>query len=309
MKLLAALVVGLSGLALLALLPKIATPYFLSFLLVLLMYLSLAGSWNIISGFAGYISFGHVAFFGIGAYVATLLITRQGLSWPVASLAGGGAAALAAATIGGICLRLKGPFFAITMLGLSETLRVIASTWDTLTGGGYGISLPPARDIAPFYYAMAGLAAATIILNSFIATSDFGLRLLAIREDEGGAESVGVDTTTCKVAAFTLSAVFPGMAGGVYARYISYIEPQSVFSVFITAQMVVMTIFGGRGTVLGPVIGVVALSTIAELFWANFPFLHKILYGALIVGIVLFMPDGLIEMLKARRVIPRSRTF
>jgi branched-chain amino acid transport system permease protein len=298
---------GAAVCGLVALLPLVASPYFVAFVLVMLMYVALAASWNVISGFAGYISFGHVAFFGIGAYVAALLMTRHAMSWPAASLLGGGAAALAAVALGVVCLRLKGPFFAIAMLGLSETLRVLASYWDTLTGGGFGISLPPVRDITPFYLAMLALAAAGVLGNLVIASSRFGLQLLAIREDEGAAEAVGVNTTACKVAAFVLSAVLPGVAGGVYARYVSYIEPQSVFFVFITAQMVVMTIFGGRGTVVGPVVGVVVLSTVAEVFWANFPFVHRVLYGALIVAIVLGMPDGLVEMLKTRGLLPRTR--
>lgn len=304
-----ALAACLPVLVVLALLPKFASAYLIVFLLVTFMYLSLAGSWNIISGFAGYPSFGHVAFFGIGAYVTSLLVVRQGWDWPAAALAGGGGAALAAAVIGGICLRLKGVFFAIAMLGLAETLRVIATYWETLTRGAYGISLPPARHISPFYYAMALLALATTALNLLLARSDFGLRLIAIREDEGAAEAVGVNTTACKIAALILSAMLPGIAGGIYAVYIGYIDPPTVFSVFITIQMIVMTIFGGRGTVLGPVVGALVLSAVAELSWANFPFFHRIIYGASIVLIVLFMPDGLVEILKARRLIPRSRSF
>lgn len=296
-------------LGLVALVPWVATPYTVAFVLILLMYLSLAGSWNVISGFAGYVSFGHVAFFGIGAYAAALLITGSGVAWPLAALAGGAVSTLAAGAVGWISLRLKGPFFAITMLGFSETLRVLATAWDSVTGGAYGISLPPTRGLAPFYYAMAALAGTAVLMNLAIARSDFGLQLLAIREDEVGAEATGVNTTRCKLVAFALSAVLPGVAGGVYARYISYIEPQSVFAVFITAQMLVMTIFGGRGTVLGPIIGAVTLSIIAELTWANFPSVHRALYGLIIVAIVLFLPDGIIEVLKAKRLMPRWRVL
>lgn len=294
-------------LVLVAALPVVSSPYVVVFVLVLFMYLALATSWNIISGFAGYISFGHVAFFGIGAYVAALLMTHRGVPWPVAALAGGIGATLAAGVIGWISLRLKGPFFAISMLGFSETLRVIATAWASVTGGSYGISLPPERDLAPFYGAMALLAGTGVLLNLAIARSDFGLRLLAIREDEVGAEAAGVNTTRCKLVAFGLSAVLPGIAGGVYARYISYIEPQSVFPVFITAQMLVMTIFGGRGTVLGPVIGVVLLSAVAEMTWVHFPTVHKALYGIIIMAIVLFLPDGIVDVLKAKRLLPRTR--
>lgn len=294
-------------LALLATLPAIVSPYVVAFVLVLFMYLALATSWNVISGFAGYVSFGHVAFFGIGAYVSALLMARQGVAWPLAALAGGFGATVAAGAIGWVSLRLKGPFFAISMLGFSETLRVLATAWASVTGGSYGISLPPARDLAPFYGAMGLLAGAGVLLNLAIARSDFGLRLLAIREDEAGAEAAGVNTTRCKLTAFALSAVLPGIAGGVYARYISYIEPQSVFPVFITAQMLVMTILGGRGTVLGPIIGVGLLSVVAEMTWVHFPTVHKALYGIIIMAIVLFLPDGIVDVLKAKRLLPRTR--
>jgi branched-chain amino acid transport system permease protein len=289
--------------------PFFLTPYVIAFLLIMFMYLSMAASWNLLTGFTGYPSFGHTAFFGIGAYVAAILITRLDVAWPVAALAGGLGACIGAAAVGIIVLRLRGVYFAIVTLGLAETLRVIAQTWESMTGGGWGISLPPTRDLWPFYYAMVGLGVAGVLMNFIVARSNFGLRLMAIREDEDAAAAIGVNTTWCKIAAFILSAALPGVAGGVYARYISYIDPPTVFSVLVTIQIVTMTLFGGAGTVLGPIVGVIVLSVLGEVFWANFPFFHRGLYGLMIIGIIFLMPQGVVEVLKARRLIKRSRSI
>ena len=291
----------------LAVLPTFADRYFINFFLLLFMYLTLAGSWNIITGYVGYLALGHASFFGVGAYVSALLIVDFGVFWPIAALAGGVGAAICAAIMGGICLRLRHIFFAIATLAFSEAIRVIFLSWDDVTYGGWGISLPLYPYLAPFYYFMAGCALATLLMTYFLARSNFGLRLLAIREDEDAAETVGVDTTRHKIIAFVMSAVLCGVAGGVYAPYITYIEPVSTFSVWITTQLIVMAVFGGTGTIWGPVIGVVLLATIQEIFWANFPFVHRVLFGALIVGTILWMPQGLIEILKTRGLLPRSR--
>jgi len=292
-----------------AALPALVNNYYLSFLLVMFMYVSLAGSWNILSGFAGYPSFGHVAFFGIGSYTAALLITRADIGWPIAVVMGGLVAGVAATLIGTVVLRLRSVFFAIATLGLAESLRVLAQSWDGLTKGGMGISIPPAGDVSVFYYAMLVTAALAMLLNYLVGRSDFGLRLLAIRDDEDAASSTGINTTQCKTAAFVLSSILPGVAGGIYAQYISYIEPAAVFSVLITIQMVAMALLGGAGTVFGPVIGVVVLSVIGEIFWAKFPFIQRGLYGALIMLVVFLMPGGIMDLLQSRGVLRRRRTI
>jgi branched-chain amino acid transport system permease protein len=298
------------GLAVLFLaLPFVADAYIVSYFLLCFMYLSMAGSWNVITGFVGYLALGHAAFFGVGAYTSALLITHYALPWPVTAAAGGVVAAFLALLMGGLCLRLRNIFFAIATLAFSEAIRVIAASWDTLTKGGFGISLTPYPYVTPFYYAMAVCAAVTVAMNWFIARSDFGLRLIAIREDEDAAECIGVDTTRAKIIAFTLSAIPCGIAGGLYAPYISYIEPTSVFNILLTTQLIVMAIFGGAGTVIGPVIGVLLLTLMQEVFWANFPFIHRVLFGLLIVGTIRFMPAGIIALLVRRGVLPRTRSI
>jgi branched-chain amino acid transport system permease protein len=290
----------------LAVYPILGTGYGTRSVLQVFMWIALAGSWNIISGLTGYVSFGHVAFFGAGAYTAGILIASVGWPWPAAALAGGGAAALLALGIGGPCLRLKGPYFAIAMLGLNEVLRALVSYFERLTGGGNGLSLPTLDATVPVYYAM-GLTAAAVTLGArLIIGSRFGLRLMTIREDEVAAEAMGIPTFRHKLVAFLLSAIGPGIAGALTARDQGYIEPLSVFPLATTITMIVMTLFGGKGTVWGPVLGAVVLFVAQELVWARYPYVHPLLFGAIIVGVVLAMPRGVLGLLQTKYRLPRT---
>jgi branched-chain amino acid transport system permease protein len=270
------------------------------------MWIALAQSWNLISGLTGYVSFGHVAFFGMGAYTAGILIARGGWPWPVACAAGGVAAMALALVIGWPCLRLKGPYFAISMLGLNEVLRVIVSYFEGLTGGGNGLSLPTLYASVPIYYAMGVVAALVTALAYVIVTSRFGLRLMTIREDEVAAEAMGIDTHRYKIYAFVLSAVGPGIVGGLAARDQGYIEPMSVFPLATTITMIVMALFGGKGTIWGPVLGAIVLYSVQELVWARFIYLHQLLFGAVIVTVVLLMPRGILGVLQQKYNLPRT---
>lgn len=283
---------GLLGVAL-AVYPLFGTGYGVRSMLQLFMWVALASSWNLISGLTGYVSFGHVAFFGAGAYTAAILVTSADWPWAAAALAGGLAGAVLALLIGVPCLRLKGPYFAIAMLGAAEGTRVIATVWDGLTHGGLGISLPSAETSWPTYYAMLALMAVTILVAYAVGHSRFGIRLNAIREDEVAAEALGINATAYKLAAFTLSAIFPAMAGGIQAYKVLYIDPPSVFFVQITIAMALMSMLGGKGTVIGPIVGAVILYSVQELTWVNFPTAHLIAYGLFIVLVARFMPRGL----------------
>jgi len=270
------------------------------------MWITLAGSWNLISGLTGYVSFGHVAFFGAGAYAGALLVASAGWPWPLAALAGGAAAVLLAVAIGYPCLRLKGPYFAIAMLGLNEVLRALVSYFEGITGGGNGLSLPTLDASVPIYYVMGVLALVVTGLSWLIVTSRFGLRLMTIREDELAAEAMGIDTFHHKLGAFLLSAAGPGVAGALMARDQGYIEPISVFPLAITVTMIVMALFGGKGTVFGPVIGAVVLFVAQEIVWARYPYVHPLLFGAIIVAVVLLMPRGVLGLLQQRYRMPRT---
>ena len=290
----------------LALYPAQATGYGIRVMLQLFMWIALAQSWNLISGLTGYVSFGHVAFFGMGAYASSLLIVKAGWPWPIACLGGGVMAAGLALVIGWPCLRLKGPYFAIAMLGLNEVLRVIASYCEGLTGGGNGLSLPTLYASVQIYYAMGLVAAAVTLLTYFILTSRFGLRLMTIREDEVAAEAMGIDTLRYKLYAFMLSAIGPGIVGGLSARDQGYIEPISVFPLITTITMIVMALFGGKGTIWGPVLGATVLFAFQEAVWARFIYLHQLLFGAIIVTVVLLMPRGILGVLQQKYNLPRT---
>jgi branched-chain amino acid transport system permease protein len=292
--------------AVLAMLPALLSGYHVSFLIQVFMWIALAGSWNIISGFTGYVSFGHVAFFGIGTYTAALLITKAGWHWLPAGLAGSIPAMVLALVIGYPCLRLKGPYFAISMLGLNEVVRALVSYFEGFTGGGSGISLPPIVATVPVYYAMGAVALTVPLVTYFIITSRFGLRLLSIREDELAAEAMGINTAREKLYAFLLSAAFPGIVGGFYAWYASHVEPMSVFPLITTITMIIMCLLGGSGTVLGPVLGAVLLSIFQEMVWARFLWVHQALLGTLIVAVVLLMPRGILGILRQYYTLPRA---
>jgi branched-chain amino acid transport system permease protein len=277
----------------LALLPSALSLYFRSFVMFTMMYVVLALSWNIISGFTGYTSFGHVVFYGIGAYACAILVADHGWPWLPTLAVGAALAAAVGVAIGYPVLRLKGPYFAIAMLGAAEGTRVVATVWDGLTHGGVGISLPSGENSMATYDAMLVLMLVTIVVAYVVGHSRFGIRLNAIREDEGAAEALGINATLYKLAAFSLSAVFPAVAGGIQAYKVLYIDPPSVFFVQITIAMALMSMLGGKGTVAGPIVGAVILYTTQELTWVNFPTAHLIADGLFIILVARFMPRGL----------------
>jgi branched-chain amino acid transport system permease protein len=287
--------------------PQVAPLYYVSLALVVLLTIVLAISWNIISGYTGYISFGHAGFFGIGSYIGALLIVHNLAAWWLAAILAGFGTALIALPMGVLTLRLRGPYFAITMFGFSELARIIVSSWDSLTGGGAGVYLPLLEDRTSNFYAMGILAVVAILVAYLIATSGLGLKLMCIREDEVAAQTLGVNTTWYKIGAFVLSAFFPGVAGAVYARQIGYIDPITVFGVIWSIRAVATTMFGGQGTIIGPILGGIILTLVSEWAWAENPFAYQVVFGGLVVLVVLFMPGGVMRLLELRGWIPRTR--
>jgi branched-chain amino acid transport system permease protein len=250
----------------------------------------------------GYVSFGHAAFFGVGAYAGALILT-WGFPWWLAVMKGAGIAALLAVPLGFLTLRLRGPYFAIAMLGLNEVGRVVATLWVDVTRGGSGLTLSP--ELLPSldvkYFTMFGLALGATLLVAWVHRSRFGLELRAIREDEEAAEMVGVNTTLNKVIAFVLSAVIPGAVGAVYVMYTSYINPASAFDHARNIEMIVVVLFGGSGTVWGPILGAATVMILRELLWAQFPAAHLAALGVLLLVVVLYLPGGLISILRDRQ--------
>ena len=293
-------------LLLLAIFPLIRPPaYFLSFLFKVFLYILLAESWNLIGGFAGYLSFGHVAFFGIGAYTSAMLFHHLSLSPFIGAIPAGLTAASVALIIGYPCLRLRGPYFAVVTLCFAFVVDLIVKNWAFL-GGSEGIHLKlvqtniqVSRSI--FYEILLGLAAFTAFYVRRVEHSKFGMGLASIREDEEVAQTLCIYTAGIKVKAFILSAFFPGVAGGVYAYYISYIHPDIVFDINVSILIVLMALFGGGRSWLGPLFGAVLLTIVNELLSIFIkPEIARVIYGTMFMAVIIFMPDGIVDFLRKR---------
>lgn len=284
---------------LLAAAPGIVSAFMVQFLINLFMMAILAESWNIIGGFTGYASFGNVAFFGIGAYTTGVLLTRVEFPFALALPAAGIVAMLFGAVVGLPILRLKGHYFAIATLGVAETMREVVYNLE-FTGKGTGLVMPIVRNPLIFFYSMLGILAAVTLVNWWLSASRFGYGLVAIREDEDAAAVMGINTPLYKTIAFAMSGFFTGLAGGVYAYWITFIDPEAVFKVIITVQLLIMAVFGGTGTVLGPLLGALVLSAVSELLATQLVTLAELFNGFIIILVVLFMPKGLTDLIRQR---------
>lgn len=269
-------------------------PYYQSLLLSIAMYVVLCSSWNVISGFAGYVSFGHVVFWGLGAYLTAILINHAGWPWPLALIGAGLGTAGFAALVAWPLLRLSGVYFAIAMLALAEAVAVVIAYARPLTGGGGGIYLRPLVGVGESFRMMGLLAILLVVLVALLQRTRFTQSLLAIRGNELAAGALGIPTTALKVQAFVFSAFFPGIAGGIYILNVAFIDPRTALDISITLNIILMTVFGGIGTVLGPVVGPFVFMALSELLWAQFPFVHKALLGVIIIALVLFLPRGVL---------------
>ena len=282
---------------LLLVLPALADNYVLRVTTTMLMYSALALGWNFIGGFAGYPSFATAAFFGLGAYAGGVLQTR-GLPMPVAWLLAGAVVALFAAVLGRAILHLRGHYFAIASLVVAEVLREITNSATDLTGGGMGLNLPVlgmgvAGQTRLFYYAMFVVAAAALATAALVDRSRLGFGLRCIQQNEDAAIVLGVNVLRYKVAAFVLSAVFPGICGGIYASWVNYIDPIDAYDVLLSVKPIVMVLLGGVGTVLGAVYGAFLFLLLEELVWRNLLQFHAGLLGLIVVALVLFLPMGI----------------
>ena len=299
----AGLALLIAVLAVLALLPWLVNNYWLRIATGALMWAGLACSWNILGGYAGYINFGHSAFFGLGAYVTALLMGDPlGLPFFAVVSAGIVVTAIFAVIIGAPTLRLRGAYFAIATWAFAEVLIQFATVVD-FTGGIGGLGLPPFLDERFFYFAMFGAAVLTYLLTwALFEHSRFGLKVKALRDHEPAAEAMGINTSLVKLQTFVLSAVTASVFGSVFAYWVTFINPRSVFGGDITDQMVVMVLLGGLGSLWGPAIGGVGLFVVNRLIWMNWgdTAFYIAILGAAIILVVLFLPNG-IAGLFARR--------
>jgi branched-chain amino acid transport system permease protein len=287
-------------------LPMWADDYWIRVFTGVAMWAGLAMAWNIIGGYAGYISFGHAAFFGIGAYATALLMQEErGWSFALTLPVGAAAAAVVAGVVGWPTLKLRGAYFAIATWALAEAIAQLA-TVVSFTGGSSGLTLPVQPSTSYFYYAM--LVAAIVsyaIAYVLLERSRFGFKVKAVRDNEAAAQALGIDATRVKIQAFVLSAVIPAVFGGINAYWITFINPPSVLGDDITDQMVVMALIGGLGHAWGPALGATSLYLVNRWFLTSFgdTTSYIAMVGALVAIVVLFLPDGLVSLWpKTRRL-------
>lgn len=284
----------------------------------ILKAIALASSLNILLGYTGYVSFGHIVFYGFGGYVGLYLVNSQGWSIWSGMLAGGLASGVLAFLLGKAILRLRGAYFALATIGINEAMRSFINNFD-LFGGPIGITLnfkvykayggaAPALELA--FFAMAGLAFAVLLLSYLVRTSKFGLGLLAIRENEDAAEVMGVRAPDAKTWAYVLSAIIPGAVGVLFFFKNGNVEPNVAFPLHSSIELLVMVMLGGQGTVLGPILGAFAYQGMRGFLVTSdfFKDIQLAVSGVLLLLIVLFIPAGAIGWLR-QRIPPLRRVF
>ena len=301
----AGLIVSIVVVAALFALPSLMSLYWMRVVTGILMLAVVAQGINIMAGFVGYPAFGNVVFFGLGAYGMGISVSTYGQPLAIGLLAGVLASIVLAATIGALLLRLRGHYFAIATLGLNETVSALAANLTTLTGGGTGLSLPlvegGAAEIAhASYNRFVILFAVSLAAVLVLQVSRFGYGCRAIRANEEAAEAAGVPTLMVKTLAWLVSASLTAMAGGLYARWVGFIEPSVVFDMSISVKAFVMFLIGGAGTLFGPAIGALAIEGITTLAWSHLLKAHLLVLGIIIILVVLVLPGGIQSFVASR---------
>jgi len=290
----------------LALIPLwVQSPYALHIFILLFIAIALGESWNVIGGFAGQYSVGHAAWYGLGAYGAFILLQRKAIAPWFGVWVAVAAAVIIALVVGWITFRLRGPYFVLASIAVAEIIRLAALNWKELTNGAEGIlaaDAPPLRlggtvitdwnSKTPFFYMGLAMALFCIAVNFLVKRSKLGYYLQAIREDQDAAHSLGIPLTLSKNTALAISAACTALAGSFAAFYVGFIEPQGVFGIEVSIQMVLTCIIGGIGTVAGPVIGAVVVVLLSEALRASLSSAHLLVYGVLVIIVILTMPDG-----------------
>lgn len=294
----------------LALFPFVADNFLVQQATFVCMFCALALSWNIIGGYAGYPSFATAAFVGLGSYAGALLQNAgvpMVLAWMLATLITGAFAAM----LGFGLLRMKGHYFAVGSISIVEVLRLVASSWSGLTGGGEGLNLPimpggPQFAGRVFLYAMLAVMVLAFVMTVLVDRGRLGFGLKCIQQNEDAADMVGVDVVRYKTFGFALSALFCGTVGAISASWVSYIAPTDAFSILMTLKVPVMVLLGGPGTVLGPVIGATSFVIIEQAVWSRFLDYNQAALGIVVVLLIFFLPGGLLGRLK-KRVKPAAQ--
>jgi len=291
------LIFALAGLGVSLLLPLVVRgDYHLQVLFRIYLFAALGLAWNLVGGYTGQLSLGHAAFFGAGAY-GLALFTHAGLPIGIALVLLVALAMAFALLIGGVAFRLRGPYFALATIAFAEVLRAAAKNLPKVTGGDVGIQVPALfhdHVQRSFCYCAILLAAAALAATAVISRSRFGYYLMAIREDQDTALSVGVHAARTKLDALLVSAAFTALGGALYASLFLFIVPDQVLSIDISNEIAIAAMLGGAGTLAGPLVGALVLESAAELFKNVFQEAHLLIYGLLLIVVVLFLPEGIV---------------
>ena len=306
--------IGLAVVGVLLGLPAVLGPYALSIAINIVFFAYLGQAWNIVGGYAGQLSVGHAAFVGVGGYTAAVLAAETGLTPWLGMVAGAGLAAALGALMGYLGFRfgLRGFYFVLLTVAFAEVCRIAVNNWERVGGAvGFYITFTGdprqmsfADDRAWYYIALVLLALATAVAW-VLERRRFGMYLTAIREDETACEALGVDTLRVKLSAMVLSSFLTGLAGAFYAYRYSSLQPNAVFGVPLSVEIILRPIVGGAGTLLGPIVGSLILTPLGELSRAWFGGggwhgAHLIVYGVLLIAVVLFVPQGAVPWVTAR---------
>ncbi|MBI0534396.1 branched-chain amino acid ABC transporter permease [Roseomonas sp. KE2513] len=305
---------GLVLLAVIAVLPLVASNVVLNFLLSSLIVALAAQGWNLLGGYAGQLSFGHAAFFGTGAYATAVLQIRYGVNAWVGLAVGIALGAAVGWVIGALSFRarLRGSYFALVTLAFAEVLRILANAAD-FTGGASGLLIrlsPGVENLqfasrAAFLWLLASAVAAVLLLTAWIAHHRFGAHLVAVRENEDAARALGVDVLRTKLRAIALSGGVTAAAGCLYAQNFLYLDANIAYGTWISIEVLIACVLGGTGTVLGPVVGALALHGVGELaklalgrVAGPVPGVDLVVFGALLILAVAFLPRGMMAGLQ-----------
>lgn len=290
----------------------IKAPYQLHILILIIIWAIIGTAWNLLGGYAGQVSFGHAAFFGLGAYSAGLLEIHFGISPWWGMLLGPVVAMVMALPIGLICFRLRGPYFALAMLALGEIFRLLFTNLSSFTNGAKGILIMPAITSKMLYYYIGLFILGLTLFTAYrIVNSKIGYYLVAIREDQDAATSLGIFTTKYKNLALLPSAFFTGLAGAFYMNYVAFIDPNIVFSLSNVSIMVILVVMlGGVATTWGPTVGAALYIFLGELFRATLGSANVLVFGVLVCLIILFLPNGIVgEMNMLKRLVMRKKSL
>jgi branched-chain amino acid transport system permease protein len=274
-------------------------------LVLTFLYAGIALAWNIAGGYAGLISFGHAAFFGIGAYASTILFTRYGVTPWLGLWFGGLVAAVFGAILALICARLRGPFFILSTLAAAEVVRIAALNWVALTNGPEGMSILPTASAANMVFDSKTVYAAIMLgylvlcyaVTKALEATRYGYYLFAVRDDEDAAAAAGVNPLLVRAGAMAVSAGLTGIGGSLFAQYYLYLDPTFLISPELSFQFALLPAVGGLGTAIGPVLGSFVITPLSELLRTYLGHaaagLHLVIYSAGLIVVMLYFPGGL----------------